>query len=105
MTPEVVLIKRDTWMDNGRPMIHETFEVRGGDIGQEWSEVVRIPCAPWCAVTIWNEDAKIFAYGGEVWPMAWPELFRMEGPRGRERHLLTEVGQVIFSAARQAVRP
>jgi hypothetical protein len=102
--PEVVLITRAVVrrLDDGRPIVHEQFEVRGGDVAPEWATTLRPPAAPWCEVTIWNEEPAVSTYGGEVWPGAWPVLFRFEGPRGRQAILLTDTGIAAFAAARSA---
>lgn len=101
--PEVVLVKRAAWTSECHH-VHETFEIRGGDVAPEWAAMLRPPAAPWCTVTVWDEEPQIGGYGGEVWPSAWPELFRFEGPRGREATMLTDAGIAAFEAARQAVR-
>lgn len=97
--PDVVLIKRDAWTSE-RYHVREAFEVRGGTITDEWSKSLRVPCAPWCSVIIWDESIQVSGYGGEVWPSAWPDLFIVDGPPGRQRTTLTPVGIRLFDDAR-----
>jgi hypothetical protein len=98
--PEVVLIKREAWTSE-RHHVREEFEVRGGDVAPEWAVGLRPPLAPWCAITLWDEGHVVSGYGGEVWPSAWPNMFRIDGPPGRQTMLLTDAGAAAFSAARE----
>lgn len=97
--PDVVLCERTAWTSE-RHHVRERFEVRGGDVTDEWSRSLRVPCAPWCSVIIWDESVDVGGYGGEVWPSAWPGLFLVDGPKGRPRTRLTETGAALFEAAR-----
>lgn len=102
--PDVVLIERAAWTSE-RNHVRERFEIWGGDVTEEWAKSLRVPSAPWCAVTIWDEGDEIVGWGGEVWPGAYPALFHIEGQPGRQRTTLTDVGREVFARAReQAVR-
>lgn len=106
--PEVVLAEHSEWIGvDGKPYSWDRFEVLGGDVTPEWARGLRVPNAPWCSVTIWNGGTHVGAFGGEVWPAAWPALFRFEGPRGRQATILTDDGARLFAAARArgTVRP
>lgn len=100
--PEIILIERRAWSGNsdGKPYSLDRFELRGGDIAEEWAASLRVPCAPWCQLSIWNDGDSIGGYGGEVWPMAWPELFYTVGPKGRTTTMLTPLALGLFAAAR-----
>lgn len=101
--PEIVLIHRDTWTDtSGKPHTRDAFEIRGGDVDQEWADSIRVPAAAWCSVSIWNDETRLASWGGEVWPSAWPQLFELVGPRGRQIQAMTPVAVGLFAAARGA---
>lgn len=100
--PEVVLIRRAAWTgEGGVHYTQERFLVSGGDIEDDWLKSLRPPRAPWCEVTIWNEEHAIGGYGGEVWPSAWPQFFEVTGRGPNRRMLLTSVAVAAFDAARQ----
>lgn len=101
--PEIILINRSTWTgSDGKLYSRDEFELRGGDIAPMWATMVRVPRAPWCRVTIWNDEHMVSVFGGEVWPAAWPQLFTLVGPRGRQTTMLTPLAVELFAAARQA---
>lgn len=79
----------------------ERFAIRGDAESQEWIDTLRPPEEAWCEITLWDGE-HVGSYGGSVWPMAWPSLFRVVGRRGSQRTLLTEAGREAFAAARAA---
>jgi hypothetical protein len=98
--PDVVLVQRAAWTSE-RNHVRERFEVWGGDIAEEWTKSLRVPSAPWCTVTIWDEGTQIVSYGGVVWPAAWPEVFSISGPVGHQHTTLTATGVRLFDQARE----
>jgi hypothetical protein len=100
--PEVVLIDRRAWKgDDGLAYVHETLEIRGGDVAPSWAAELRVPRAAWCSVTLWNDGDHLASWGGEVWPAAWPQLFLIVGTRGREKVELTVLARELIAIARQ----
>jgi hypothetical protein len=72
-----------------------TFRLEGGALAPPWAESLKPGETAWCRV-IWYPDGDLLAaYGGSVWPSAWPAYFRGEGSTVR----LTEKG---LSALREA---
>lgn len=98
--PTVTLV--DSWEcrpDLGR----RVYRLEGGTVAPGWAREGR---APWCEITIWmpNPGGYLGAFGGEVWPMAWPELFEcgrgtaQSGPWTR----LTRAGWALIQEADMA---
>lgn len=101
--PEVTLLERRSWVsDDGRPRSFDRFLVSGGDVAEAWAVKIRIPNAPWCEITIWNDENRVSGFGGEVWPAAWPQLFVVQGPPGRQCTLLAPQAMALFEEARAA---
>jgi len=78
-----------------------SYLVEGGAIDPDWASALRTGEAPFCEITIWNHSDQIASYRGNVWPGAWPALFRslrgiaQSGPQS----MLTAEGQEMVSRA------
>lgn len=95
----VTIVKRHRPRHPSGERTREEFIITGHAESQEWIDHLRPPDAAWCSISLWDEQ-HIGSFGGSVWPMAWPSLFRVIGPRGRQTHELTAAGQRAFAAAR-----
>lgn len=108
LQPEIVLVAVQRWTSDGMQYASEEFEIRGGDITDEWARTMRAPEAPWCRVRVFRGAPPVArsagggtyltGFGGSVWPGAWPELFERRGADGDRLTLLAET---LFEVARQ----
>jgi hypothetical protein len=91
--PRFVLLSRD-----GN---RSRYRVIGGIIAGDWAKYARPGIPAWCEITVYDGDPRIASYGGEVWPMAWPELF--DASRGSAQTgpqtWLTEAGLKALAGA------
>lgn len=100
--PTIKLIKDRSWTGgSGAVHRHREFRIEGGVLDPEWAKAARVP-TPWCVFSVWGDGPHLGAYCGEVWPMAWPELFRPTDPN--RAHVspsvsLTEKGLAAIAAA------
>lgn len=80
--------------------IERTARLRlvGGDLAKMTE--VRKGREAWCEVVVWlsgdGETGGVRSFGGEVWPMAWPDIFTQVN---MTTVMLTDRGMEIASAA------
>lgn len=90
--------------------MRQVFELQGGDVAPDWARHIRPPEVPWCRLSIYSSGWEnvprehgggtlISGYGGSVWPTAWPDIFEVIGPRGRDSIRLTMLGEQMFLRA------
>lgn len=79
------------------------FRVEGGTLRADWAASVRPGRVAWCEITVHDFDGApwIGAFGGEVWPSAWPHLFAPQSNANgtRPSHCITDDGIVALQAA------
>jgi hypothetical protein len=84
------------------------YRFEGGTLRDDWAKVLKPGRTPWCEITVADGSGGnpwVCSYGGEVWPMAWPELFTLAdcGTAG-SHHEFTPAGLAALDLARKAVR-
>lgn len=67
MMPKITYLGPAACLDGKR------FRLEGGTLRQDFAETLRPGHVAWCEITVYGDH--LGSYGGEVWPMAWPELF------------------------------
>lgn len=83
------------------------YRVEGGELAPDWAKTLRDGKTAWCEVSIPEGRTCLSSYGGEVWPLAWPTLFRQPIlPAGAVRVSpstveLTEAGVEALREARE----
>ena len=61
---------------NGRGFAtRQRYRIVGEPTSEAWKKSRREDHEPWCELTIYSDDDRLTSYGGELWPMAWPEWF------------------------------
>lgn len=74
------------------------YRLEGGDMAGGWARPGHLS---WCEISVSRDSDYLGAYGGEVWPAAWPSLFEtgrgtaQTGPWTR----VTAVGKALLAAA------
>ncbi len=72
-------------LDSAQAM-RDRFRLDGGTLTPDWAASTDKPA--WCEVSVYP-DGFVGAYGGEVWPSAWPHLFRsVRDGFGNHRHYM-----------------
>lgn len=75
------------------------FRIVGGSLANGWT--AREGKEAWCEVTV-HADGHVGAFGGEVWPSAWPLLFESlpsTAAEGSARVRATAAGREALDAA------
>lgn len=75
----------------------DRYRVVGGTLANGWEP--RPGHEAWCEMTV--RDGQVVGFGGEVWPSAWPHLFRYKEPSVQQPLcvVLTDAGQQLFATA------
>jgi hypothetical protein len=101
-------------IDDGSSPAQRRYRVEGTDISLEWAEGLERrrrtfprderPAVPYCEFTVWYQGDQLSAYGGEVWPTAWPALFTFTHGTAQtgSRTLLTAEGLRLVAEAERA---
>lgn len=81
------------------------YRITGAPTSPAWASTVRPGREPWCEITTWDH-VTLGSYGGELWPMAWPELFENlpNSNHGTGGVRLTEAGRAALEAADELER-
>ncbi len=56
------------------------YKLEGGTLADEWAKSLHPGRSAWCVITVRDFNTFVASYGGEVWPMAWPALFKPVSP-------------------------
>lgn len=101
--PTIIRLDRHEAMSVSGKRVREEFQIIGDPESRDWIDHLRPPESAWCSFSLWDGE-HVGSYGGSVWPMAWPSLFALVGPRGRQSHALTDAGREAIAAARGGMR-
>jgi len=84
---------------------YRRYRIEGGDLAPEWAASVRRGRAAKCEIKTWRTTyavRHVGVWGGEVWPSAWPALFKAldaSANFGAGGYLITEAGDALLRAA------
>ena len=99
----MTLVKADEWTSSGVHYRSEQWKITGGEVDPSWRrEVAQAGWEPWCRFSLYvvdgEVDVRLSSYGGEVWPVAWPDLFEARGHGYGRAVQITDLG-LQFRAA------